>query len=89
MGLQYITNIRDNPRIQTNLCTILYQIENITITFGRKSQKEFYLAINIINKIPYIFILKKNKKLRFCTNYRKLNQIIIKNKYLLSNIREL
>ena len=35
-----------------------------------------------------LFILKKDKKLRLCVNYKKLNTIIIKNKYPLLNIKE-
>ena len=31
---------------------------------------------------------KKNNKLRLCVNYRKLNEIIIKDKILLSNINK-
>ena len=36
-----------------------------------------------------LFVPKKDKKLRLCVNYRKLNIIIIKNKYSLLNIRKL
>ena len=32
---------------------------------------------------------KKDSKLRLCVNYRKLNNIIVKNRYLLPNILEL
>ena len=32
---------------------------------------------------------KKNDELRLCIDYRKLNEIIIKDKTLLSNINEL
>ena len=38
---------------------------------------------------PILFILKKNNRFRLYIDYRKLNDIIIKNKYLLSNIAEL
>ena len=38
---------------------------------------------------PILFILKKNNGFRLYIDYRKLNDIIIKNKYPLSNIAEL
>jgi hypothetical protein len=36
-----------------------------------------------------LFVLKKNGKLRLCIDYWKLNNITIKNRYPLLNIREL
>ena len=38
---------------------------------------------------PILFISKKNNKFRLYIDYRKLNDIIIKNKYSLFNIAEL
>ena len=36
-----------------------------------------------------MFVSKTNKKFRLYVDYKKLNDITIKNKYLLSNINEL
>jgi predicted transport protein len=36
-----------------------------------------------------LFVLKKNEKLRIYVNYRKLNNIIIKNRYTLPLIHEI
>jgi hypothetical protein len=38
---------------------------------------------------PILFVPKKDGKLRLCVNYRKLNDITIKNRYPLPNISEL
>jgi transposase InsO family protein len=38
---------------------------------------------------PIIFVPKKNGKLRLCVDYRKLNDITVKNRYPLPNIAEL
>ena len=38
---------------------------------------------------PILFVLKKNGLLRMCVDYRKLNDITVKNRYLLPNITEL
>jgi hypothetical protein len=40
-------------------------------------------------KFAVLFVLKKNGKLRIYVNYRKLNDIIIKNRYTLSLIYEI
>jgi hypothetical protein len=36
-----------------------------------------------------LFVLKKDGKLRICVNYRKLNDIIIKNRYTLPLIHKM
>jgi hypothetical protein len=40
-------------------------------------------------RYPILFVPKKNGKLRICVNYRKLNNIIIKNRYTLLLIHEI
>ena len=46
----------------------------------------------IFSKVPYfsviLFALKVNNDLRFCVDYRKLNAIIKRNRYLLSLIKK-
>ena len=49
--------------------------------FIRKSQ-------SFAEHFDFIYI-KKNERLRFCVDYRKLNEITIKNRYSLFNIGEL
>ena len=43
----------------------------------------------LLVEYPILFILKKNNGFRLYIDYRKLNNIIIKNRYSLSNIAEL
>lgn len=38
---------------------------------------------------PILFVLKKNRPPQMCVDYRKLNDITIKNQYPLPNITEL
>ena len=52
-------------------------------------KKDFIRKTKIIIEFFILFVLKKDKKLRLYVNYRKLNIIIIKDKYLLPNIRKL
>ena len=58
-----------------------YIIENLKKGFIRRLESPV--------GYPIIFVLKKDSKLRPCINFRKLNEIIIKNLYLLPNITEL
>ena len=52
-------------------------------------KKEFIREVKTIIEFSILFILKKDKKFRLYVNYRKLNIITIKDKYLLPNIKEL
>ena len=65
------------------------KLEIIRNYLDKNLKKSFIQKIKIIVEFLILFILKKNKKLRLCVNYRKLNIITVKNKYLLSNIRKL
>ena len=57
-----------------------YLKENLTKKFIKKSK----LSIKYLN----FFVSKKNDTLRLCVNYRKSNDITIKNKISLLNIDE-
>ena len=39
--------------------------------------------------MPILFVKKKNGTLRMCIDYRQINKVIVKNKYLLSRIEDL
>ena len=58
-----------------------YLNENLKKKFIRKSQSS--------TKYSILFVFKKDEKLRLCVDYRKLNEITIKNRYSLLNINEL
>lgn len=58
-----------------------YIEENLKKGFIRKSQSPA--------GFPILFAPKKDGKLRLCVDYRKLNEITIKNRYPLPNIKEL
>ena len=57
-----------------------YLNENLKKEFIKKSESSAGYSI--------LFVLKKNDTLRLCVDYRKLNNITIKNRYSLSNISE-
>ena len=52
-------------------------------------KKSFIQETKTTVEFPILFILKKDKKLRLYIDYKKLNIIMIKDKYPLPNIREL
>ena len=51
-------------------------------------RKKFIKELQSSGNYLILFILKLNKILKFCVNYRALNNIIIKNNYLLLFIIE-
>ena len=52
-------------------------------------KKEFIRKFESSTEYPILFVSKKNESLRLCVDYRKLNDITIKNRYPLPNISEL
>lgn len=42
-------------------------------------KKGFIQLLESLARFPILFVLKKDSKLRLCINYRKLNNITIKN----------
>ena len=52
-------------------------------------EKGFIRLSTSLAASPLLFVLKKNEKLRPCVDYRQLNSITIKDKYLLPLINEL
>ena len=51
-------------------------------------KKEFISPSLIFYALSVLFVVKSNKTLRFCINYRKLNVVIKRNQYSISLIKE-
>ena len=56
---------------------------------NKNLKKEFIRESQSLTEYLILFILKKDKTLQLCINYRELNNITVKNSYLLSLILEL
>jgi len=52
-------------------------------------QKEFIKELQSSAEYLILFVLKSNESLKLCVDYKALNNIMIKNSYLLSLISEL
>ena len=52
-------------------------------------KKEFIKKSQSSAEYSILFVLKKNRTLHLYVNYQKLNEIIVKNHYLLLNISKL
>ena len=52
-------------------------------------KKEFIRKSQSFAGHSILFVSKKDEELRLCVDYRKLNEITIKNRYSLLNIEEL
>ena len=64
------------------------QLEVLKNYLNKNLKKDFIWEAKTAVEFSILFIPKKNKKLKLYINYRKLNTITIKNKYLLLNIGE-
>jgi hypothetical protein len=72
----------------------IYQLSEIELRILRekldKDLKKGYIRPSSSPAgFPILFVLKKNRPPRMCVDYRKLNDITIKNRYPLPNITEL
>ena len=81
--------LRILPKIGPIYILFYTQLEILKNYLDKNLKKNFIQEAKIITEFLILFILKKDEKLRLYINYRKLNIIIIKDKYLLPNIREL
>ena len=55
----------------------------------KKNLKKEFISFNLIlYALSVLFVVKLNKSLRFCVNYRKLNVVIKQNQYSISLIKE-
>jgi hypothetical protein len=52
-------------------------------------KKKYIKSLTLLTRYPVLFVPKLNGKLRMCVDYRQLNTIIIKNRYILSLIHEM
>ena len=73
---------------------LIYALSNKKLEVLREylkinEKKEFIRKSKFSTGYSILFLFKKNEKLRLCVDYRKLNEIIIKNRYSLFNIEEL
>ena len=77
------------PKIRPIYVLSYTQLEILRNYLDKNLKKDFIRETKIIIRFLILFIPKKDKKFRLYINYRKLNIIIIKDKYLLLNIRKL
>ena len=67
----------------------LKKLEMLWTYLDKNLKKEFIRKSQSLTEYSILFVLKKDRKLQLCVNYRRLNNIMIKNSYLLSLISEL
>ena len=65
-----------------------YKLEQIKKYLNKNFKKEFITLSKVLFALLILFAKKSNGELRFCVNYRKLNQIIKRNRYFISLIDE-
>ena len=60
------------------------QLQTLKKYLNKNLKKEYIQLLQSLAEYPIIFVPKKNGKLQLCVNYKQLNNITIKNRYLLS-----
>jgi hypothetical protein len=70
-------------RIDSGIDSYRYRLSGIVAEPG------YIRPSKLLIRYPILFVSKKNGKLRIYVNYRKLNDIIIKNRYTLPLIHEI
>ena len=64
------------------------KLQKIKKYLEKNLKKEFISSSLILYALLVLFVVKSNKSLRFCVNYRKLNVVIKRNQYLILLIEE-
>ena len=77
------------PKIGPIYILFYTELETLRNYLDKNLKKNFIQKIKMTIGFFILFILKKDKKLKLYINYKKLNAITVKNKYLLSNIGKL
>ena len=65
------------------------KLQKIKKYLEKNLKKEFISSSSILYASSVLFVVKLNKSLRFCVNYRKLNVVIKQNQYLILLIEEI
>ena len=64
------------------------ELEKLRKYLKMNERKEFIRQLQSFAGHSILFVSKKDKELYFCVDYQKLNEITIKNRYSLFNIKE-
>ena len=79
-------NLKSEAQLISKSIYSLLKIENeILRTYIKKQRsKEYIRSFTLSTDYSILFVKKSNNSLKSCVNYRKLNTITIKNRYLIS-----
>ncbi|XP_070057147.1 uncharacterized protein [Nicotiana tomentosiformis] len=80
--LAFVRHVSDD----TPILSQFQVVESIERTVAKVSDKGFIKASISLWDAPVFFVKKKDRSIRMCINYRQLNKVTIKNKYLLPRI---
>ena len=77
------------PRAQSIYSLLKIEFEVLRQYFKDNEIKEYIRSLKSLARFPILFVFKKNGKLRICVNYKRFNEIIIKNRYILFLIQKM
>ena len=87
--LKFLNDISKFKLLKSRIYFIFdYKLEKVKKYLDKHLKKEFIILSKALFAFFILFAKKSNKRLRFCVNYRRLNIIIKRNRYLISLIDE-
>ena len=87
--VKFAENINEIKLLKSRIYSILdYKLEQIKKYLNKNLKKEFIILSKVLFALLILFAKKSNDELRFCVNYRKLNQITKRNRYFIPLIDE-
>ena len=88
--LKFAKRANKNTLFKNRIYLILnYNFEQIKKYLNEHLKKKFIVSNYTLFVLFVLFIEKLNKRLRFCVDYKRLNAIIIRNRYFISLIDEI
>ena len=88
--LKFIEKANKNTLFKNRIYLILKsKFEQVKKYLNEHLKKKFIVSSYALFALFVLFIEKSNKELRICVDYKKLNVIIIRNRYLISLINEI
>ena len=88
--MKFVKKINKNALFKNRIYSILnYKLKQIKKYLNEHLKKEFIVSNHASFASLVLFIRKLNKELRFYVNYKKLNVIIKKSRYLILLINEI
>ena len=88
--MKFVEEANKNALFKNRIYSISeHKLEQVKKYLNEHLKKEFIISSHTSFASSILFVKKPNEELRFCVDYKKLNVIIKRNRYLISLIDEI